>query len=532
MEYRVLARKYRPASFADLIGQDVLVRTLSNAIASNRVHHAFLLTGIRGIGKTTTARIIARALNCEQGPTISPCGVCAQCMMLANDRHPDVLEMDAASRTGVEAMRELLETVHYAPSSARTKIYIIDEVHMLSTSAFNALLKTLEEPPPQVKFIFATTEVRKIPVTILSRCQRFDLKRVSPEMLAAHLGSIAEKEHASLTPEALALLAQAAEGSVRDGLSLLDQAIAQTGVVGSAIDEATVRGMLGLADRGQLLSLMEELLQGDVAAVLSRFRAMYAAGADPLLTLQDIMEFTHYVTRIRVAPDAANDLAYAAPEREAAARLAKVATMPVLARLWQMLLKGAAEVRYAPSPASATEMVLLRIAYAADMPTPLEAVQQAQAQKPEAAQPQKKILAAETPAPKTVAPEPAPVALNNYLTSYEEVVALLEKNREALLAGRLRQFASVVSFAPPRMELHMKSAGGREFAAELSEALTRLTAQPWQVIMASAPAGPTLHEQAVTRKEERKQEAAVDPLIASVMAQFPGAEIVDVKETV
>jgi len=379
MEYRVLARKYRPSNFDDLIGQDVLVRTLSNAIKTGRIAHAFLLTGIRGVGKTTTARIIARALNCigedgKGGATMHPCGVCVHCQMISEDRHVDVLEMDAASHTGVGDIRELIDGVRYLPGSARYKIYIIDEVHMLSTSAFNALLKTLEEPPPHVKFIFATTESRKIPVTILSRCQRFDLKRVDSATLSAHLARICEKEQVIIENDALALVSLAAEGSVRDSLSLLDQAIARAGEdEGKAhITSAMIRAMLGAADNSATFSLIETLLRGDVPESLAQLRAQYEAGADPLLMVQSALEAVHLITRLKVAPAALSDPTLSEQERARAKSLADQASMPVITRLWQMLLKGLSEVRMAPSPMAALEMLLVRIAYAAELPTPAD----------------------------------------------------------------------------------------------------------------------------------------------------------------
>ncbi len=375
MEYRVLARKYRPTNFDDLIGQDVLVRTLGNAIQSGRIAHAFLLTGIRGVGKTTTARIIARALNCigkdgSGGATIKPCGVCSNCKMIGEDRHVDVLEMDAASHTGVGDIRELIDTVRYLPTSARYKVYIIDEVHMLSTSAFNALLKTLEEPPPHVKFIFATTESRKIPVTILSRCQRFDLKRIDMETLAAHLAKICGKENVEADEAALKIIATAAEGSVRDSLSLLDQAIA----AGETITAPAVRRMIGASDNTATFRLLETLLKGDVAGALAEIRAQYGAGADPLLIVQDALEVTHLITRVKVAPAALSDVSLSEHDRVAAKAMADRLPMAQLTRLWQMLLKGISEVRLAPSPIAALEMLLVRIAYAAQLPTPAEVI--------------------------------------------------------------------------------------------------------------------------------------------------------------
>ena len=376
--YRVLARKYRPSDFSSLIGQEAMVQTLSNAIASGRLAHAFILTGVRGVGKTSTARIIARALNCtgtdgNGEPTASPCGVCENCIAIAEDRHVDVMEMDAASRTGVDDIRELIDGVLYRPVSARYKIYIIDEVHMLSRNAFNALLKTLEEPPEHVKFIFATTEIRRVPVTVLSRCQRFDLRRVKYDVLVDHFAGIAETEGAAISRGAIGLIARAADGSVRDGLSLLDQAIAHSGPE-TEINEDIVRDMLGVAERVQVFDLFEQLMKGEIADALTRFDSMYHAGADPVTILQDLAELTHWLTRLKAAPETAeatptSDLDLTRG-RDVSARLA----MSSLARTWQMLLKGLSEVRSAPSAAQAAEMVLVRIAYAAELPSPAEAI--------------------------------------------------------------------------------------------------------------------------------------------------------------
>jgi len=521
MEYRVLARKYRPTNFDDLIGQEVLVRTLSNAIAQGRVAHAFLLTGIRGIGKTTTARIIARALNCEQGPTINPCGVCSQCQGIAEDRNVDVIEMDAASRTGVDAMRDLIESVRYMPNSARYKIYIIDEVHMLSTSAFNALLKTLEEPPSHVKFIFATTELHKIPVTILSRCQRFDLKRITTEMLAGHLKNICAKENVQAEDEALTLLATAAEGSVRDSLSLLDQAIARS----NNITLADVRDMLGAADNTATFALLEALLGGDVPAALAQLRAMYNGGADPLMMTQDALELTHLVTRIKINPEAANDVKLSEHDRAKARQFAGTLTMPVLARLWQMLLKGLSEIKMAPSAISALEMLLIRIAYAADVPTPAELVRNAPNETPAVAA-----------APVAVAPQPAPsapvlatVAPTVTVNDFKELVALFSERREALLHMTLKDNAQLVSFAPGQLVIHVSPAPARDFTVKVAEFLKKWTGSDWQINLSAEPGGATLAAQEAAHKEKLKEEAAQQPLVASVLDQFPGAKIVNVK---
>ena len=368
--YRVLARKYRPTDFAGLIGQEALVRTLTNAIQTGRLAHAFVLTGVRGVGKTTTARIIARALNCigpdgTGGPTTEPCGVCDHCRAIAEDRHVDVMEMDAASRTGVNDIREIIDGVRYRPTSARFKVYIIDEVHMLSTAAFNALLKTLEEPPEHVKFIFATTEIRKIPVTVLSRCQRFDLRRVEMEVLEKHFSAIADKENAQIEASAMALICRAADGSVRDGLSLLDQAIAHGA---GTVSEEQVRDMLGLADRARVFDLFDAVMKGDISSALKMMTDQYAVGADPVVIIQDMLELTHWLTRLKLAPESAASAAVSETERVKGGEMAKTLSMATLTRVWQMLLKGLGEVRTAPSPLQAAEMVLVRLAYAADLP--------------------------------------------------------------------------------------------------------------------------------------------------------------------
>ncbi|HEV2303855.1 MAG TPA: DNA polymerase III subunit gamma/tau, partial [Stellaceae bacterium] len=374
--YRVLARKYRPQTFAELIGQEAMVRTLRNAIAAGRVAHAFILTGVRGVGKTTTARILARALNCvgadgTGGPTAEPCGACEHCRAIAEDRHVDVIEMDAASRTGVDDIRDLTEGVRYRPVSARYKVYIIDEVHMLSKNAFNALLKTLEEPPPDVVFIFATTEFHKVPITVLSRCQRYALRRVPVALLAAHYAQVAASEGIAAEPAALGLIARAADGSVRDGLSLLDQAIALSG---GRVEESAVRDMLGIVDRGQVFLLFESLMQGAAAEALLRLDRLYEEGGDPLMVLQDLLDLVHFVTRLKLAPEAGIGDPIAEGDRERARPFAERLTMPVLARAWQMLLKGLSEVAAAPAPLAAAQMVLVRLAYVADLPAPAELV--------------------------------------------------------------------------------------------------------------------------------------------------------------
>jgi DNA polymerase III subunit gamma/tau len=533
MEYRVLARKYRPTNFDDLIGQEALVQTLENAFSSGRVAHAFLLTGIRGVGKTTTARIIARALNCIGADglgaaTTKLCGQCVNCKMISEDRHPDVLEMDAASRTGVDSIRDLIETVRYAPSSARTKVYIIDEVHMLSTSAFNALLKTLEEPPPHVKFIFATTEVRKIPVTILSRCQRFDLKRVSTEKLAAHLGNITGKEGVTASPEALTLIATAAEGSVRDSLSLLDQAIARHGV-DAPIEGSAVRDMLGLADRTQSFALLGELFEGDVNAALARFSGLYHQGSDPLTSLNDVLMSLHFVTRLSLSKEPLADPSFSETEKKLGGELAAKLSMPALTRMWQLLLKGVQEVKFAHMPYEAAEMVLVRAAYASELPTPEEALKKL------AAAPKETPKAEDSGAkiqdlgfriqesPKAAPPEAISIA------SFSDMVALFETKREALIASQLKQFASLVSFAPPVLEVNMGEHASREMAKKMSDLLTAWTGQTWRCLFVQSAGEPPLAAQEAATRSAKIEEAKTNPLVASLMAEFPGAEVVSVK---
>jgi len=573
--YRVLARKYRPETFNGLIGQQAMVRTLTNAIQSGRLAHAFILTGIRGIGKTTTARIIARALNCigadgTGGPTAEPCGQCEHCRAIAEDRHVDVLEMDAASRTGVDDIRELIEGVRYRPTSARFKVYIIDEVHMLSKNAFNALLKTLEEPPEHVKFIFATTEIRKIPVTVLSRCQRFDLRRVDEAMLADHFKSVAGQEQADISDPALALIARAADGSVRDGLSLLDQAI--THVTGR-VDEDQVRDMLGLADRTVSFDILEAVLGGDIAAALALLAGQYAAGADPVQVLDDMLDLVHWLTRIKVSPAATDDPATPEAEAVRGKDMAGRLSMAVLARAWQMLLKGLGEVRQAPSPGQACEMVLVRLAYAADLPTPAETVKkiteggdatatQSPAQQHPSATPQasapatgasppQAVMADPPPSGQPVAmlgggggvpepimdstpepgpeqitqPEPAPPLGTADPQSFEDVVALADTADERILRAHLYNNVHLVRFNPPRIEFRPGDHAPSTLAHDMIRFLGEHTGRRWAVTVSSEPGQQTLRQEADERQAEERHQAAEDPLVRSVLDAFPGAKI-------
>ncbi len=588
--YRVLARKYRPQTFAEVIGQEAMVRTLSNAIATGRIAHAFILTGVRGVGKTTTARIIARALNCigpdgSGGPTIMPCGECVHCRSIAEDRHVDVIEMDAASRLNVDGIRDLTEGVRYRPVLARYKVYVIDEVHNLSKPAFDALLKTLEEPPPDVIFIFATTEVQRIPVTVLSRCQRFSLRRVPIDQLVQHYRRIAEAEGIGVAPAALGLIARAADGSVRDGLSLLDQAIALSG--DEAIAEEAVRDMLGIADRALVFDLFETVLQGDAAGALDRMDRLYQGGADPLMVLQDLLELSHFVTRLKLAPEAGTGDPLEEGERERARPLAAVLSMPVLARAWQMLLKGLEEVQAAPAPAQAAAMVLVRLAYVADLPVPADLVralktgepqtitpspppgervgvrgQSAGAPQPpspshafgagpslspgasEMRQPVRRELrsrregAEEGLAPLASAAAPAIASAESLPTaqfdplpqSFAEMVALFDKRREAVIAAHLKANVRLVSFEPGRIEIRPTEAAPGNLTNQLGQLLGEWTGTRWIVAVSQAEGAPSLAEEEALRASALRHEVATHPLVRAVLETFPGATIAAVRE--
>ncbi|MBL9095678.1 MAG: DNA polymerase III subunit gamma/tau [Alphaproteobacteria bacterium] len=547
--YRVLARKYRPQNFEDaFIGQSAMVRTLGNAFASGRVAHAFMLTGVRGVGKTTTARIVAKALNCigpdgKRGePTIAPCGVCEPCRSIAESRHVDVYEMDAASRTGIDDIREIVEGVRYAPAEARFKVYIIDEVHMLSKAAFNGLLKTLEEPPPHVKFIFATTEIRKVPITVLSRCQRFDLKRVTLDELAAHLAFVCEKEKQPASDAALRLIARAAEGSARDALSLLDQAFAHAG--GAAIEEEPVRAMLGLADRGRGLELFEKLMRGQIAEALSEFRGQYDSGADPLAVLQDLTQICHEATRAKVVQGAGGA---AAEDAKKLGEIAGKLTVPQLARTWQLLLKALTEVQTAPDAAAATEMALIRIGYAAELPPTDQLVRSAgsapaasssprgiQGASPPPAPPPLRMTARGEPAAAVSAPAtiaaPAPAGPRASVADLRAVVALARDAREARLVHALENWVHLVKFERGRIEIRLNPKAPPGFPGELSDKLAKWTAERWVVSVSSAEGEATISDQNEAADQARRASAAQDPLLKAAMAAFPGARIVTVRD--
>ena len=577
--YRVLARAYRPLTFADLIGQETMVRTLRNAFALNRVAHAFMLTGVRGIGKTTTARIIARCLNCigpdgTGGPTADPCGVCANCRAILADRHPDVVEMDAASRTGVDDAREIIEATRFRPMQARAKVFIIDEVHMLSKNAFNALLKTLEEPPPHVKFIFATTELRKVPITVLSRCMRFDLRRVSVADLAARFAHVADREAVPVEAAALEMIARAADGSVRDGLSLLDQAIAQRGDEGP-VTAAAVADMLGLADRTLIIDLLEAVLTGQIAPALAIADRAYAHGADFPQLVEDLLGLTHTLTRLKTIPElrASPDLPEA--ERTRGAALADQLSVPELARAWQVLLKGVAEVTTAPDPRAATDMLLIRLAHLADLPDPATLVRQlteagsAASPRPGGASPLNPARGATAnaipgatldttpdtlPRPRAVvggapralaqpAPLPGPetatpITTPSVTTPVTTPVTTLRELAQAVAASRgypllhahLVHSVHLVRLTPGRLEFRPEPDAPRSLAADLGAFLLAHTGTRWTVVISPEPGDPTLAQQAESADLARRDAASDHALVRAILVAFPGATLVKVED--
>jgi len=557
--YRVLARKYRPASFEDLIGQDAMVRTVSNAFESGRIPQAWILTGVRGVGKTTTARILARALNYElpdgsvKEPTIKMPVMGVHCQAIIESRHPDVLEMDAASHNSVEDVRQINDAIRYAPMSARYKVYILDEVHMLSGAAFNALLKTLEEPPPHAKFIFATTEIRKVPVTVLSRCQRFDLRRVGAALLVEHLQGIAAKEKAEIEPAALALIARAAEGSVRDSLSLLDQAMAHAAGPVRAED---VRQMLGLADRVRVVDLFEALMKGDVVAALKELREQYEIGADPAVILADLAEFTHFVTRVKAIPAVADDVSLSEAERTRGRGFAAQLSMRVLSRTWQMLLKGVSEVPASGRPVAAAEMVLVRIAYAADLPTPDEVVRSlgensASPARPRGnggtAQASSQSYAPRYEAPRgsprssaAVSPRPAEDSIPHRdetvaaptlsINSFAELIALAAEKRDITTKMALERDVRLVRCEDGQLEIALEARAPKTLVHELQRKLTGWTGKRWIVVVSKEQGAPTMRAQADAHQAEIERGVQSDPLVQAVLSRFPGAKIVGVTQ--
>lgn len=568
--YRVLARKYRPANFSELIGQEPMVRTLTNAFATGRIAQAWMLTGVRGVGKTTTARILARALNYKTAtvdqPSVDLAVLGEHCQAIMEGRHVDVIEMDAASHTGIDDIRDIIERVRYAPVSARYKVYIIDEVHMLSTQAFNGLLKTLEEPPPHVKFIFATTEIRKVPITVLSRCQRFDLRRIDAGMLVAHLSSIAGKEGIAVDDDALAMIARAAEGSARDSLSILDQAIAHGS---GAVSAEAVRAMLGLADRARTVDLFEHVMKGDVASALAEFRNQYDTGADPAAVLTDLAEFNHLVTRLRFVPTALEDASLSEDERRRGADFAKALSVRVLSRSWQMLLKGIPEVQSSNRPVSAAEMVLIRLAHAADLPTLDEALKSLESgasvpngaprlngasassvvANPGPASPgnggasavaqtrmptanggaQTMRLVEPAPMPAAFVPEPVADAPPVPVKSLADIVALADAQRDMAFKVLVKRCVRLVRIEPGRIDVSLTDDAPKMLLNDLTAKLRAWTGRSWLVSLSKEEGGQTLAEMESTKRESALLDAKSDPTVAAILARFPGAKIIDVR---
>ena len=552
--YQVLARKYRPETFADLVGQEAMVRTLKNAFAADRIAHAFIMTGIRGTGKTTTARIIAKGLNCvgvdgNGGPTTEPCGKCEPCRAIAEGRHVDVMEMDAASRTGVGDIREIIDSVHYRAASARFKVYIIDEVHMLSTAAFNALLKTLEEPPAHVKFIFATTEIRKVPVTVLSRCQRFDLKRIEPEVMMGLLSRIAKAEAAAITEGALALITRAAEGSARDATSLLDQAISN-GAGETSADQ--VRAMLGLADRGRVLDLFDMILRGAAPEALAELAAQYADGADPMAVLRDLAEITHWISVIKITPEAAEDPTTPPEARTRGLEMAGRLPMRVLSRMWQMLLKAIEEVALAPNAMMAAEMAVIRLTHVADLPDPETLVKKLQSQpapmpggSPGGAPagggyggPGGTVHAPMMGA--THAPMRGPTMMGGQATAlaqapslalptFQHVVDLIREKRDMLLLKEVEDGVKLVRYASGRIEFQPSPLARADLAARLSQRLQGWTGSRWGISVVNEGGAATLAEERDAEENAARAEALENPLVQAVLTAFPGAKIAEIR---
>jgi DNA polymerase-3 subunit gamma/tau len=563
--YRVLARKYRPSSFADLIGQEPMVRTLENAFDLGRIHQAYLLTGVRGVGKTTTARILARAFNYElpasdgqpaiNQPTIHMPALGAHCQAIIDSRHVDVLEMDAASHTGIDDVREIIDNARYRPVMARTKVYIIDEVHMLSKAAFNGLLKTLEEPPEHVKFIFATTEIDKVPVTVRSRCQRFDLRRIDAGLLAEHLRKICDAEQVVIESDALAMIARAAEGSVRDALSLLDQAIAYGAAHGrdGAIAADDLRLMLGVADKARVIDLFEATMAGDIATAIALLEDQYNGGADPAQALIEMAEFAHLATRFKLAPETADSAALTPEEKRRGQAAAEKLSIPTLTRAWQILMKGVDELRASQRPLQAADMVLVRLAYAADLPTPGEALKQLAATggasaggssapsggapRSGAGGPATARLASSSPraqlatqaAPATPAPVTQPIAQTVAIASFEALVALAEEKRDMRLKLALDSDVRLVRFEPGRIEFELAPGGARDLASTLTQKLQLWTNERWMVSIVAAGGAPTLKEQRTEKEQARRSSLEADPMVAAVLTHFPGAQIVAVR---
>lgn len=537
-QYVVLARKYRPQTFDDLLGQDALVQTLTNAIKNNRLHHAYILTGIRGIGKTTTARIIAKALNCtgkdgQGGPTIRPCGVCENCQAIAAGRHIDVMELDAASRTGVDDIREILDGVRYKPTNARYKIYIIDEVHMLSKNAFNALLKTLEEPPSHVKFIFATTEIRKVPITVLSRCQRFDLQRLSIENLMTLFTRILEKEQIAADNEALQIIAKAADGSARDGLSMLDQAIS---LGAGKVETGIVKNMIGLADRNQTFELFEQLVKGQTDALLGNIQEQYKNGANPLTILQDLVNITHMIAKAKIIPSSADEISLSENEKDLCKRLAPEISIAILSKVWQMLIKGISELAIAPVQIDALEMILIRIAYSANLPTPYELLNDvkknsslvsysavpAVSVRQESVPAERKNSNLSSPAPVAEVSATAGSAVFN---KPEDLIEYMENHKKILAACALKQDVSIHEFRDGYIKMTADIKIDTDFLMNLHKILLEATGKEWKIDSSHGALGETIAAKERAAEEEYKRNISEYPLVKAILAEFKGAKI-------
>ena len=572
--YRVLARKYRPQNFDDLIGQEPMVKTLSNAFRTGRIAQAYMLTGVRGVGKTTTARILARALNFKTDKIDQPAIDLVQdgehCQAIVEGRHMDVIEMDAASHTGIDAMRDLIESAQYRPATARYKVYIIDEVHMLSGSAFNALLKTLEEPPEHVKFIFATTEIRKVPVTVLSRCQRFDLRRIEAGTLTTHLASICEKENVTAGEDALAMIARAADGSVRDSLSMLDQAIAHSAESEeAAISAEMMRSMLGLADKARIVDLFEHVMRGDITSALNELKSQYETGAEPSVVLTDLADFTHLVTRLKYVPDTENDRALTEIERTRGKEFADNLSVRVLGRAWQMLLKGLGEVANADRPLAVAEMVLVRMTHASSLPTPDELQKETDGKNIErqaplkasngqndsdtppmtasaplaqpAPIPEPPVMSAESSGgPGLAIKHPEPVAEINeppqepekplrMVSTFEELIFLVEDKRDLALKTAIKRHIRLVSFSDGRIEMNLVENPARDFLTTLGKRLEEWTGKRWMLSVSKEEGAPTLADQERAENDARMDDARSNPAVEAILRKYPGAKIVDIR---
>ncbi len=542
-QYVVLARKYRPQNFEDLLGQDALVQTLTNAIQNNRLHHAYILTGIRGVGKTTTARLIARALNCtgadgKGGPTIHPCGVCDNCKAIAAGRHMDVMELDAASHTGVDDIRELLDSARYAPTNARYKVYIIDEVHMLSKGAFNALLKTLEEPPAHVKFIFATTEIRKVPVTILSRCQRFDLQRLSVETLTQLFTKILANENIPAETEALDIIAKAADGSARDGLSLLDQAIVLSN---GNINTDVVKKMLGLADRSQTLTLFENLVNGNMEAVLKDISEQYTNGATPMIVLQDLINITHDLAKVKIIPALLNSTSLSEIEKKTFATLSTSCSLAVLSKIWQMLIKGISEINMAPSAVEALEMILLRVAYSASLPTPYEILNEVKKNSDLAGTSSvysgQSALLQNSAAAVPVSVPPSGTEKKNDLTAtvsagetsgfntVEDLLRYLEGTKKALIEYSIKHDVCIREFSDGHIAMNIAPSIHQDFIMNLHKLLSEATGRQWEIEIIKGDLGETIADKEKSVAEATKKNVSEYPLVKKILEEFKGAKI-------